>query len=136
MSSRNVDLVQKVLTAYLSGDEETLRAMIAPQGEIYGDPGIINAGTYRGYDGFRQWVREWEEAWEEINYDLGEPTEFGDSVVVMPVHIVGRGAGSGVEIDRVFGWLWEFEDGVAIRFHVYAGVDEALEAVRRFAESA
>ena len=48
MSSGNTELVQKILGAYLTGDEETLRAMIPPHGEIYGAPGIINTGTYHG----------------------------------------------------------------------------------------
>ena len=131
MSSANAELVQKILGAYMTGDEETLRSMIPPDGEIYGDPGIVNAGTYRGYDGFMQWVKQWEEAWGDISYELQEMIEVGDSFVVVPAHIVAKGSGSGVEIDDVFGWMYQFENGQAVRFHTYATVDEALEAARR-----
>jgi ketosteroid isomerase-like protein len=131
MSSGNVELVQKVLGAYLTGDEETLRSMIPPDSEIHGAPGIINSGTYRGFDGFQEWVKHWEEAWDEINYELLETIEVGDSFVVVPAHIVGKGAVSGLEIDSVFGWMYEFRDGKAVRFHTYATVDDALEAARR-----
>jgi ketosteroid isomerase-like protein len=135
MSSANVELVQKVLGAYLTGDEGTQREMIPPDAEVYGAPGIINAGTYHGYEGFQQWVRQWEEAWDEINYELGEMIEVGNSFVVVPAHIVGRGAGSGLEIDSVFGWMYEFQGGKAVRFHTYATVDDALEAARRLSGS-
>jgi hypothetical protein len=135
MSSANVELVQKVLGAYLTGDEGTLRSMIPPEGEIYGAPGIINAGTYHGFEGFQQWVRQWEEAWDEINYEPGEMIEVSDSFVVVPAHIVGTGAGSGLEIDSVFGWMYEFQDGKTVRFHTYATVDDALEAARRLSGS-
>jgi ketosteroid isomerase-like protein len=131
MSSGNVELVQKVLGAYLTGDEETLRSMIPPDSEIHGAPGIINSGTYRGFDGFQEWVKHWEEAWDEINYELLETIEVGDSFVVVPAHIVGKGAVSGLEIDSVFGWMYEFREGKAVRFHTYATVDDALEAARR-----
>jgi ketosteroid isomerase-like protein len=131
MSSGNVELVQKILGAYLTGDEETLRSMIPPDGEIHGAPGIINSGTYRGFDGFQEWVKHWEEAWDEINYELLETIEVGDSFVVVPAHVVGKGAVSGLEIDSVFGWMYEFRDGKAVRFHTYATVDDALEAARR-----
>jgi ketosteroid isomerase-like protein len=131
MSSGNAELVQKVLGAYLTGDEDTLREMIPPEGEIYGAPGIINAGTYHGYEGFQAWVRQWNEAWDEVNYELGEMIEVSDFIVVVPAHVVGKGAVSGLEIDSVFGWMYEFRDGKAVRFHTYATVDDALEAARR-----
>jgi ketosteroid isomerase-like protein len=134
MSSGNVALVQKVLGAYLTGDEATLRSMIPPDSQVYGAPGIINSGTYRGFDGFQEWVKHWEEAWDEIDYELLETIEVGDSFVVVPAHIVGKGAVSGLQIDSVFGWMYEFRDGKAVRFHVYATVDDALEAARRLSE--
>ena len=62
--------------------------------------------------------------------------EVGDNLVVVPAHIVGRGAGSGLETDSVFGWMYEFRDGQAVRFHAYASVDDALEAARSLAEAA
>jgi ketosteroid isomerase-like protein len=135
MSSGNVDLVQKILGAYITGDQETLRAMIPPEAEIYAVTGLINAGTYHGYEGFMQWTRQWNDAWDEVDYELGETIEIGDSFVVVPAHITARGAGSGLEINSVFGWMYQFEDGRAVRFHTYATVDDALEAATRLSES-
>jgi hypothetical protein len=54
-------------------------------------------------------------------------------MLVVPVHVVGRGASSGVEIDTVFGWLYEWRDGLATRFHVYPTVEDATEAAARLA---
>jgi ketosteroid isomerase-like protein len=122
-----------MLTAYMSGDDEALRAVIDREGEIHGDAGIVNSGTYRGFDGFRQWVGQWEEAWDEINYELLEMIDVGDSIVVVPVHVVGRGAGSGVEIDSVFGWMYQFRDGRALRFHVYPTLEDAIDTAERLA---
>lgn len=135
MSSSNAELVQRVLGAYLTGDEKTLREMIPPEAEIYAEPGLINAGTYHGFDGFQEWIDQWEEAWDDVNYELLEMIDVGENVVVVPVHIVGRGAGSGLETDSVFGWMYEFRDGRTARFHVYASVDNALEAARRLVET-
>jgi SnoaL-like domain len=127
-------LVQKMLVAYLAGDEDTLRDMIGSDGEIYGDPGIINAGTYHGFDGFQEWIKHWEEAWGNVNYELGEPIAVGQDFTVFPAHITGRGAGSGVEIDRVFGWMYEFHGDRVARFHVYPTVDDATKAAQRLAD--
>jgi ketosteroid isomerase-like protein len=130
----NAELVQKMLAAYLTGDEDTLRAMIGPEGEIHGDPGIINAGTYHGFDGFQEWIKHWEEAWEELNYELREPIAVGEHFIVLPAHITGRGAGSGVEIDSVFGWMYEIRDGRLARFHAYDTVERAVEVAERLAD--
>ena len=131
MSSGNIELVQRMLGVYLSGDREGLRAIIDPEAEIYGAPGLINSGTYTGFEGFQEWIRQWEEAWEQVDYDLGEMVEVGDSIVVVPAGIVARGSGSGIETDSTFGWLFEFRDGRATRFHAYVSPDEALEAAER-----
>lgn len=133
MSSGNIELVQRMLGVYLSGDEEGLRAIIDPEAEIYGAPGLINSGTYTGYEGFQEWTRQWEEAWEQVEYDLGEMIEVGDSIVVVPARIAARGSGSGIETDSVFGWLFEFRDGRALRFHAYLSSEEALERARALA---
>jgi ketosteroid isomerase-like protein len=132
-SRTNVELVYEVLAAYQQGDEETLRARMDPEVEIYGHPEIVNAGTYHGFEGFKRWTREWEEAWDEISYEPREMIEVGESLLVVPIQIVGRGAGSGVEIDSVFGWLYEWHDGRSTRFHVYPTVEDALEAAKRLA---
>jgi ketosteroid isomerase-like protein len=133
MTNPNIPLVYEVLVAYQQRDEEKLRERMDPEIEIYGAPDIVNAGTYEGFEGYRRWVREWEEAWDEVAYELGEIIEVDESVLVAPVHVVGIGALSGVQIDSVFGWLYVWKDGLATRFHVYASVDDALEAARDLA---
>lgn len=131
MANRNVQLVYEMLAAYTQGDEEKLRASIDPEGEIYGAPGLVNAGTYRGYEGFRQWIGQWTEAWAEERFELGDIVEVDESVLVVPAHVIARGASSGLEIDDVFGWVYEWRDGRATRFHVYVTVEEAMDAARR-----
>jgi hypothetical protein len=39
-----------------------------------------------------------------------------------------------IEIDSVFGWLYEWHDGRSTRFHVYPTVEDALDAARDLAE--
>jgi ketosteroid isomerase-like protein len=135
MSIPNAEFVGRMLAAYLAGDEETLQAAMGPDGEIYGAPGLINSGTYYGYEGFRQWISQWEEAWDEVDYELQDPVHFGETIVVIPVRITGRGAGSGLEVDSKFGWLWQVRDDKMVRFHAYPGIDEALEAAKRLSGS-
>jgi ketosteroid isomerase-like protein len=133
-SRSNVELVYAALAAYQRGDQDELRGLMDPDIEVHGESGLINAGTYHGFEGFLEWIAEWEEAWDPVNYELLEPIEIGESLLVVPVHTVGRGAVSGVEIDSVFGWLYEIRDGRSTRFHVYVTVDRALEVARELAQ--
>jgi len=130
MGNPNVQRVHEVLAAYVRGDEEKLREAFGGEAEIYGAPGLVNSGTYRGYEGFQRWIRQWNEAWAEERFELGEFIEVDESVLVVPARVTGRGAASGLEIDNVFGWLFEWRDGRASRFHAYPTVEEAMEAAR------
>jgi len=133
-SKSNAELVVEALTAYQQGDEETLRELMDPEVEIYAEPGMINAGRFTGFEGFKQWVSQWEEAWDAASYEPLEFVEVDDRRLVVRVRVVGRGAGSGVEIDREFGYLYEIEDGRSTRYHLYDSVEKAVEAAHRLAE--
>jgi ketosteroid isomerase-like protein len=128
--------MRTALVAYQRGDNETLRELMHPEIEIYSEPGMINAGTYSGFDGYRRWASQWEEAWDEIRYEPLEIIDISDTLLVARVRVVGRGAGSGIEIDREFGYLYELRDGRGTRFHVYVNADRAVEAANRLAEEA
>jgi len=133
-SKSNAELVVEALTAYQQGDEETLRELMDPEVEIYAEPGMINAGRFTGFEGFKQWVSQWEEAWDAASYEPLEFVEVDDRRLVVRVRVVGRGAGSGVEIDREFGYLYEIEDGRSTRYHLYDSAEKAVEAAHRLAE--
>jgi ketosteroid isomerase-like protein len=136
MANPNLALIQEALIAYQAGDLDRLRELFDPEIEIVGGNGLINAGTYHGFEGFLDWIRQWEEAWDPVNYELQEVTEVTDSLFVVAVHTVGRGAGSGIPIDGIFGWLYEITNGRATRFHTYISVDEALEIANRLVQAA
>ena len=129
----NAELVVETLAAYQRGDDETVRAGMHPDVEVYSEPGMINSGSYAGFEGFKQWASQWEEAWEEITYEPVEFIDVDDARLVVRTHVTGRGAGSGLEIDRDFAFLYEIEDGRATRFHLYESVENAVDAAHRMA---
>jgi ketosteroid isomerase-like protein len=132
--SENAKLVLETIAAYERGDDVALRSRIHSDAEIYSEPGMINSGTFTGFEGFKHWSRQWEEAWEEITYEPLEFIDVSDTLLVARVRAIGRGAGSGLEIDREFGYLYEVSEGLAKRFHLYENVDRALAAANRLAE--
>jgi ketosteroid isomerase-like protein len=130
VTKSNPELVVEALAAYQQGQDEIVRGLMHPEIEIYSEPGMINAGTFHGFDGFTRWTRQWEEAWAEIKYEPVELIEVDESILVAAVRVTGRGAGSGLEIDRTFGYMYEIKAGRATRLHLYESADKALEAAR------
>jgi ketosteroid isomerase-like protein len=129
----NAEVAIEALVAYQRGDEETLRALVG-EAEVHSEPGMVNSGTYHGFDGFQTWIRQWEEAWEEARYEPLEFIDVDESHLVIRVRVMGKGAGSGIETDREFGWLYEIEDGRVTRYHVYESAEGAVAAARQMAE--
>jgi ketosteroid isomerase-like protein len=130
----NAQLATEMIGAYQRGDEEALTRLIDPEVEIHGEPNTINAGTFTGLDGFRQWTRQWEEAWKDTRYELVQLNEVGDRFVVAAVRVTGTGRGSGVPIKDVYGYLWEMRGGKAVRFHTYLTQKTALRRAAELAE--
>jgi ketosteroid isomerase-like protein len=123
----NAQLATEMLAAYQRGDQDTLAKLIDPEVEVHGEPDTINSGTYTGLGGFRQWSGQWEEAWENTRYELVQLTEVGDRFVVAAVRVQATGRGSGIPIKDVYGYLWEFRGGRAVRFHTYLTKETALK---------
>lgn len=105
---------------------EALIPLADPEIEIFTEPGLINAGTYRGHDGYRTWASEWLDAWEEFRMEPLEFIEVGDAIVVVRLRQVARGRGSGVPVEMRIVYLVELRDGLVTRLHLYAEEDRAL----------
>src|SRR5262249_39596379 len=114
-------------------EEEVLRDFFDPDIEVFAEPAVLNSGTYRGWDGWKQWTTDWEEAWEEIRYEPLSFHEVGEDVAVVPVRVTGIGRGSGVEVVQDNCFLFEVRDGLCVRLHLYHSEQGALDAARTMA---
>ena len=60
--------------------------------------------------------------------DVERFVDAGDRVAVIAT-MLGRGSGSGVEVENRHGSVWTIRDGKAVRFEWFSEPDEAFEAV-------
>jgi ketosteroid isomerase-like protein len=98
-------MVRRAHDALNRGDAEALAALCAPDFRLDMSDRVFNPAVYSGHDGIRRFVAEVHEVWETFTW---EPTEVkeGRDVVFALVHSVGRGRGSGLEVDRDSAMLW------------------------------
>ena len=90
---------------------------------------VFNPSVYEGYVGIHQWRTEVNEVWESYT---SEPEEFftGEDVVVVFTREVGRGAGSGVEVERRTALLFTIRAGRVREIRLYHDRDRAMKDAR------
>ena len=108
-SEARIGLAQGGMDAFNDGDLPRMLAALAEDVEVYASPDLVNAGSYRGHDGFVTWITRWTEAWERISVEVIGNTPIGERHVVTAVHQEGRGRG-GIEVNMDIAFLFEVND--------------------------
>ena len=91
---------------------------------------VLNPATYQGFDGFVCFAEQVGEAWAEFRMEPEEVFERGDVVVVL-VRAVGKGRGSGVQVDDAVAMVAEVRDGRISMLRVEPDREAALRLVGR-----
>ncbi len=121
-------LIRAGIEAANRGDIDALVAVFDPEVEFHIAPGLGNAGTYHGRDGFLQGFGGWLEAWDDFTVDRADLEPVGERHIIGDVRQSARGHGSGVEVEMRLGYMWELRDGRVVRFHIVPDRDAALAA--------
>jgi ketosteroid isomerase-like protein len=122
MSEKDVDVVRGMFTALDSQDWEAALGRFDPAVEW-----SPTEGTFHGLEGLATSLMEWLEPWEEHRIEAEEFTEAGDQVLAV-IRLVGRMAGSRMEVDQRFFQVYTVSNGKIIRMVEFGTRDRALEA--------
>ncbi len=125
MSRENVEIVRRWVWAF-EHDTDTFLELVHP--DIEWAPFEENHTIFHGVEGAEQVRTGWLDAWAEHRIDIEEIIDAGDDLVVA-MHLVGRGKGSGVEADvRLYPHI-KLRDGQAVYVYEHQDRAEALKAV-------
>ncbi len=130
MADERVAITRRAFQLYVGGDIEGLLEMYSPD-VVVTAPDFMNAGPFRGHDGFMEWLRRWNEAWDTFDFDVRAVEPVGERHVVASVLITGRGRGSGVEVAQVAYWVAEIRGGLGAYLEVVADGERAFDLARR-----
>jgi ketosteroid isomerase-like protein len=122
MSQENVELVRGLFTAIEEQDWEAALGLFDPAVEW-----SATEGTFHGLEGLLTSLMEWLEPWEEHRIEAEEFTKAGVHVLAV-IRLVGRTAGSRMEVDQRFFQVYTVSDGRIIRMVEFGTRAKALEA--------
>jgi ketosteroid isomerase-like protein len=132
MSNEKVRNLEQLTAAYQAFSEtgEIVGGHLAPDFEMQQASSIIDsAGVFRGPNAFRDVLRELQEAFDDFTTEAERFIEAPTGEIVVLVHVLGRGHGSGAEMDNRIAHVWTFRGDKAVRMVAYEEQADALAAV-------
>jgi hypothetical protein len=126
MSQNNVEIARQAFEHFRrTGEPDWER--LDPEVEIY-DHDLPDAGTYRGHDGYANWLADWGAAWSDFSMEAERWIDAGDKVVFV-FRMTAKGKGSGVEVKRRDAMVSTLRDGKTVRVDYYNNEAQAFEDV-------
>ncbi len=126
MSQENVVVVRGIVGAYVAGDMDSFKSMLAPGVEW---KQVEEPEAAHGPDAALAAVERWGEMWEELEVEVSEYIDAGAKVLVIGTW-KGRGMTSGIKVEQSAYYVYTVRDGKVVQMQEYwsGGRDEAFEA--------
>ena len=132
MSQENVETLRRLYAEWAKGNLWALRDIADPNIEWEWSPGLASisggARIYRGLDEIGAATLEFVDGWDRYWMTAEDFIDVDDEVVVVPMNLHARAAGSDKVIDQPSAGVWTLRNGKAVSVRYYDDRDEALEA--------
>ena len=126
MSQENMEIVRRAFEFEIYGRGDRAEAE-----EIFDPYFVMNPaeeGPSYGLDAVRENFEHWRGAWAEVEVTVEELIDAAGDQVVLTAHHLGRGRGSGIEVDTRLYCVYTLRGGKVIRVDEYTVRGAALEA--------
>jgi ketosteroid isomerase-like protein len=126
VSQANVAVVRESLERYVATGEPDPSAL--DEDVVIYDHDILDAGDYRGHDGYARWFEDFGAAWSDFALSIEEYLDIGEHVVVV-FRIKAVGAASGIAVERQDAMVCRMRDLKVVRIDYFNNRDQAFKAV-------
>ena len=132
MSVEDVSVAEAAVQAWNHGDRERFLAAFHREGkwssaikrQVEGGEGL-----YSGREEIGRFWDEWHAVWTDLEISVSEIQSPRDGSVFAFGALHGTGIGSGLGLERPFGWVFQIDGGLIREVRAYLSRDEALKAV-------
>ena len=118
MSQEDVDLIRPAYAALSRGDVDAVLQACDPDIVCQLPEGGLNTGTLHGHQALRAFLEGYIESFEAFRMEPEEIIDAGDRVLVF-LRVLGRGRGSGIDVEVRPAHLWTLRDGKAVRIETF-----------------
>jgi ketosteroid isomerase-like protein len=122
----HLETVRSVYERWARGDFGSI-VVFDTEAELVLRGDFPDAGTYRGLDGIRTYMRGFLSPWERLTIEAEEIEAAGDRVLVR-VRQRGTGGGSGVPTEMRYFHLWTFREDAVVRLESIRDEADARQA--------
>jgi ketosteroid isomerase-like protein len=129
MPSEAAAVVRASIDAFNRRDMPALLECVDPNVEWVPLRAVLDGDVYRGHEGIQRFIVDSDEDMENMQVREDELLEVGDKFVVYGA-LVGRGRGSGMDLELPLGWVIGLHDGRIDYLRAYTDRAAALEAAR------
>jgi uncharacterized protein len=129
MAEGDVELVRRALEAFNEGDTERVLELMDPEVELVTVRAVLEGISYRGHEGFRQFVADMADDWEDYHPSSERCRDLGDGRVLVVGRFHARGKASGMDVETPGAWVTEVRDGKIVHVRFYADEAAALDAL-------
>ena len=133
MSEENVAIARELLEGFARRDHEAAFQYYDP--EVVFDTratGVVTpdlADVYHGHEGIRQYWRRWLEAWADLQFEIEEIRDGGDSAVALIRNQHQWGRHSGIEVETPpYAIVFTFREGKVVHWKAFPDRAEALRS--------
>jgi ketosteroid isomerase-like protein len=121
----NLRIQEQFVTAVFAGDADTIRSLCAPEFELHEGSGLPFAGTFRGAEGFLEFLGVFNDAFD-IEYLTPVRTYVSDDPdwLVGELNLRARLRADGKLFESSLVEIWQFKNGkvVGIKPHYFNAV--------------
>ncbi len=128
MSEENVEVIRDSIAAMNEGEYGRAMGHLADD-VVLEAPAGIRGGTFRGREAVSEWFGDWFRIFDwNVHSDIRRsPRSATTAFSWSPICEAGV-AGSGVDVEETFAWLYRLREGKITRMDGYLSRSQALEA--------
>jgi ketosteroid isomerase-like protein len=128
MSQAHLEIIRRGLDAFNGRDVESF-AELAADDFVWRPalPGAVEGGTYVGRSGISRYFSESQSTWEQLTV-LGDELLDLDGAVLVLGRALGRGLGSGADVETPLAFIAEFRGDQIANVTTYLNHADALKA--------
>ena len=128
MADDDLALLRNAYEALNRGDVAGAMAVVDEDAEWHEHSDLPEAGSYVGRDTIREFLEHFLESWQEFHQETEELIPAQQRVLIF-LHLLARGKGSGIPVETRYAHLWTMREGRGVRIDAYYDRNEALEAL-------